>query len=227
MGWRNVHAETGVTIERSERTPSRIMVERPFLSGAYIPVERGYRGAFILGGESDALMDGIMSLGLALMCEQRGDLLLHASAVASDGRTCLFLGPGGAGKTTIATQLSKDRTALCVDKAFVSARPDGVLRVYATPFGDGFGAPARRGRAAIAGLFFIEQAEEHAVDKLLRWEATRRLFGHAIAPSRDPASVQRTMDVVGRLADLDRSFRLRFRKDAGFWPLVDGVLSKG
>ena len=147
--------------------------------------------------------------------------------MARGGRAWLFLGDGGAGKTTIATELNDGGETLCVDKALVSARPDGTLRVHATPFGEGLAAPPRRGSAPIAGLCFIEQAEAHDLAPLSRWEATQGLLKSAIATSREPETVQRTMEAVGRLVDLGTAYRLRFRKDDGFWPLIDGASTEG
>jgi hypothetical protein len=226
-GWWNESSELGIRFERDEAGIRRVVVDRPGVSGAFTSTARGLDGSFVVGGTGDALLEGLMGLGLAILSEERGDLLLHASAVADGDRAWLFLGEGGAGKTTIATELRGDRSTLCVDKALVSARPDGVLRVHATPFGDGLGAPPRSGSAAIAGLCFIEQADEHELVPLSRWEAINRLLGQAIAPARDAISVQRTMEMIGGLADLDAAFRLRFRKDAGFWPLIEDALSKG
>jgi hypothetical protein len=226
-GWRNSAEAFGVRSERDAAGARRIAVERPFVSGALSATHRGFEGAFTIGGESDTLLEGLMSLGLSALCEARGDLLLHASAVTRGDRALLFFGAGGSGKTTIATELNGDRETFCVDKALVTTRPDGVLRVHSTPFGDGFDGPRRPESAAVAGLYFIEQAEEHEVVPISRWEATNRLLGQTIADSRDSSTVQRTMGMIGRLADLDAAYRLRFRRDAGFWPLIEAALSKG
>ncbi|HJL19549.1 MAG TPA: hypothetical protein RMH99_28055 [Sandaracinaceae bacterium LLY-WYZ-13_1] len=62
---------------------------------------------------------------LAGTIQQAGDgLVLHASGVEIDGGVALFVGPSGAGKTTVANHCPSTR-AFARDRAAVYRRPDG------------------------------------------------------------------------------------------------------
>ena len=50
--------------------------------------------------------------GLRYLCSERGVLLLHAAALAFDGRSLIFAGSGGAGKTTVSSIVLDQGTAV-------------------------------------------------------------------------------------------------------------------
>jgi hypothetical protein len=226
-GWTNGKAAQGLQFERDGEIVRRVCVERHTISGAYTRSQGGFFGSFRVNGDGRAPVDGLMSLGLSLLCEDRGDLLLHASAVTMGDYALLFLGPGGSGKTTIATELRGDSETFCVDKTLVTVWPDGVLRAYSTPFGEGFPSDWCQRSAVVAGLFFIEQSECHEIAPMSPWETTTRLLKQTTACSPARSSVNGIMDTIGRIAELGVSFHLEFSRDEGFWPLIERVLKKG
>jgi len=221
-GWINKEHRKG----EEESSTDRIALSTPVIRGELHRTEAGYRGRIKAKGDDIETLDGIASLLLAILAEEKGQIVLHSSAVAKDGLAWMFVGDGGAGKTTIAVELNGGRTPLSVDRTLVAFEEDGTAIAHSTPFGDRNKDLPGPGQAKIAGIFFIEQADVHQVLPVSPWDATRLLLAQTIAPTRAQATVQKVMDAVGKLVDLDCCHRLRFRKDDGFWPLIDEALAK-
>jgi ABC-type multidrug transport system fused ATPase/permease subunit len=57
--------------------------------------------------EPRALALVLLGTCFAILLQQRGHLVLHASAVAAQGGAMLFCGPSGAGKSTLAAMLCR------------------------------------------------------------------------------------------------------------------------
>jgi hypothetical protein len=66
----------------------------------------------------------LMGTCFAILMYQRGNLVLHASAIVSDGRAMLFCGPSGAGKSTLSALLCQRGYALLNDDICI-LRPAG------------------------------------------------------------------------------------------------------
>jgi hypothetical protein len=216
-GWLNADHRDGGPPESKGGIP----LSTPVIRGELHRTEAGFRGRIEAQGDYIETLDGIAALLLATLIEQRGQIMLHSSAVARNGRALLFVGEGGAGKTTIAVELNGGRTPMSVDRTLVAFEDDGTPVAHSTPFGDRNHDLSGPMSAPVAGIFFIEQAGVHQVLPVDPFEATRLILAQTIAPTRTKATVQRVMDAVGRLVDGVPCHRLRFRKDDGFWPLID------
>jgi hypothetical protein len=88
----------------------------------------------LAGGEARllrAVADPAATLGLALphLLALAGRELLHASAVAQGGVVTAFLGPSGAGKTTLARLLAEERGATLVSSDLLPLVPGGATHV--------------------------------------------------------------------------------------------------
>lgn len=66
-------------------------------------------------GAAGSLATLIASTGMAALAYQRGEMCLHASAVAKDDRAVLFMGFSGAGKSTLASAMVERGHALLSD----------------------------------------------------------------------------------------------------------------
>ena len=110
----------------TSRGPDWAMAEGGFLlviaGVSRILISDGCEIAFDLEANADEREAALFLLGSAfgILLQQRGHLVLHASAVAVHGRAVLFCGPSGAGKSTLAAALAR------ADYPFVS---DDVCRV--------------------------------------------------------------------------------------------------
>ncbi len=223
-GWMNEDREKDVRFEERDGTVQRVLVDKVVASGVIERVDNGFEGRFRLNGDTPEVIDGAVSMGLSFVCEESGNLLVHSSAVLKDGRAVLFSGPGGAGKTTIVEELSEGKDVLSVDKTLIAFDPGGMAIAYSTPLGDRDRSVLKTDRAQLSGIFFIEQADEHRVLSMTSWEATRSILGQTITFSRSAVSVNRTMEAIGKLVDLDLSYSLKFEKNDRFWPLIEEAL---
>lgn len=164
----------------------------------------------------------------AWRCLNAGALLVHAGGVICDGRGWAFFGPSGAGKTTAvslspgACVLSDDLVILKSERAPAQSGSAGV-RVYGTPFrGDLPETPRQNASAELAGLFALEKAAEHAVAPLAAPLALARLAACIPFVMVQPASAGRALALCGEIVRRRSPQLLRFRRDPGFWSVING-----
>jgi hypothetical protein len=103
------------------RGPDWAMEEGRFLLAipgvARILISGGRDIAFDIDANAEDGEAAIFLLGTAfgILLQQRGHLVLHASAVEVNGQAVLFSGPSGAGKSTLAAALSRDAHSFFAD----------------------------------------------------------------------------------------------------------------
>jgi hypothetical protein len=115
--------------------------------------------------------------------------------------------------------LSDDLVILQREKAEGAAR----LRVYGVPFrGEMIEAGRANGTASLAGLFALVKDSAHRLAGLDRTEATARLAACVPFVMSQPENAHRTLALCDEITRLGRVQRLHFRRDAGFWKVIDG-----
>ncbi len=154
---------------------------------------------------------------------ERHGVMLHACGVADGERGMLFVGPSGAGKTTIARLWSNLGKARVLNDEYCIVRVvKGQLWLYATPW-VGSGGFCSFGRVPLEGVFFIEHGKETERVAVSEIEAISRLMSQAFLPLWDKTKVQLVLDTCVDLVQSVSCYRLPFVPDEGVVQLLRKV----
>lgn len=151
-------------------------------------------------------------------------LLLHSSCVVGrNGKAYFFLGPSGAGKTTV-TQMSQSRIILGDDMNVLSLNA-GRLTAEAGAVGQRFSSPEMFSKQfPVGGFFWLKQSQRNYLHekpvssgalKLLSscanlfWADSEERLSHLVLPK------------VAEALKLQPMYELEFNLDGGFWKYVD------
>jgi hypothetical protein len=145
---------------------------------------------------------------------REGATEVHACGVVWHGRTLVFCGQSGAGKSTTARlwrRHAKDARLLSDDRLILRPGRRSV-RAYGTPW-HGDGGFASAASAPLGALFFLRHARATRLVPLSQGDAAARLFSRSFPPPWDREGVARTLDACADAAATAPAFELRFRPD--------------
>jgi hypothetical protein len=149
-------------------------------------------------------------------------VVLHAASVEHEGAAYVFMGPSGAGKTTVAMlSHAAGMNALSEEMTFVSTpesqeRP----RVFTLPFRQRGGLRPQPAQYPIAGIYWLEQGERDEIITLDWPEQIARLTRLAAVGVRHEAIMGYALTQCVQLSQLVPVKRLRFRRSTRFWAQV-------
>jgi len=143
---------------------------------------------------------------------REGAVEVHGCGVVWKGRTLVFCGRSGAGKSTMARlwkRHARGARLLSDDRVVLRPGRSGV-RVYGTPWhGDGgFASPAS---APLGALFFLHHGKATRLAPLSQAEAAARLFTRSFPPPWDREGVARALEACADAAARVPAFELAFR----------------
>ncbi len=144
---------------------------------------------------------------------ERHGVMLHACGVADGERGMLFVGPSGAGKTTMAHLWSSSGQAAVLSDEYCIVRAiKGQLWLYGTPW-VGRGGFCSFGRVSLEEVFFIEHGKETKRVSVTEIEAVSRLMSQAFLPMWDKTKVRLVLDTCIDLVQSVSCCRLPFVPD--------------
>lgn len=141
------------------------------------------------GVELQGVFENFLRVLVAYRLLETGGALVHSAGVVEEGRAYLFLGPSGAGKTTVGRLArSAGRTVLSDDMNAVTAGSGSRgFRVERLPFAGDLGQTAAPGESRpLGGLFRIEKGARVQIDELSPARALAALLACCPFVNADP-----------------------------------------
>jgi len=152
-----------------------------------------------------------------------GGVLLHSAGVVRDNRALIFFGKSGAGKSTIARLGLAEKYAILSDD-MNAVRPEGPgFCAWPLPFaGDYRSHQVARECIPLAGLFRIEHATKHTVERLAAAISVASLVVCSPFVNRDPHCQDALISSLEALVATTPCAALKFVPDEGLWHALAG-----
>jgi hypothetical protein len=151
-------------------------------------------------------------------------VVLHAAGVVRDGRSVVFAGVSGAGKTTVTRLAERWRGAFPLndDRLILHVGGDGVV-AHGTPW-PGEGAVAENRGAETGVLLFLEQGAENRVRRTVNRETLARLLPVVSLPWFDTQHLDAGLRACDAIIRRLPAGVLTFRPEAAALDAVDEFL---
>ncbi len=142
-------------------------------------------------------------------------MMLHASAVALDGKAYLFSGPSGMGKSThtrLWEELFPEAKVFNDDKPAIRC-VDGAWYAYGTPWSGKHGININM-KTALAGICFLRRGEANSIRRLSKFEAASAVISQTMKRFMTARPLDAMLELVNRLVEDVPVFELIATKDA-------------
>lgn len=141
---------------------------------------------------------------------EKGIILMHGCAVATEGKAFVFTAPSGTGKTTHARlwlELLGDKAfVLNGDKPLIDMKTD-IPTVYGTPW-DGKEHLSRNTNLPLGGIVLIERSESNSIEPIGSGDALKILLSQCYRPN-DPDVMQHVLNSLIKLSGSVKFYKLK------------------
>ena len=164
-------------------------------------------------------IDAALRIFHTVVLATRDGFLLHAASAIRNGKAFLFMGPSGAGKTTIASLRPSDTTLLTDEVSYVRKQAEG-FAAFGTPFAGELAKSGENVSAPIAGLHLLVQGPENRIEPVGASDAVRAVLANMLFFAEDPQLVRSVFQSACQLVSCIPVYRLTFVPDFRVWESI-------
>lgn len=164
-------------------------------------------------------IDSVIRIIHTLELAREGGFLLHSASAIRNGRSFLFAGRSGAGKTTL-SRLAPAGVCLLSDEVSYVRKSGNTFQAWGTPFTGELGTPGANRSAPVEALCFLHQAQENRLIPIDEAEALRGLLTNVLFFAHDPELVRQIFDTASEFAASVNAFQMNFTPGEEAWEIV-------
>ena len=164
-------------------------------------------------------LDTVLRITHSLILAGEGGFLVHAASAVKNGRSYLFAGISGAGKTTITRCAPSDVTVLSDEISYVRRSGNAYL-AYGTPFAGELARSGENISAPLHAVFLLEKGPENRIEPISAKNAAQALMRHILFFANEPTIVERVFDSALEFASVVNVCKLVFTPDARAWHVI-------
>jgi hypothetical protein len=164
-------------------------------------------------------IDTVLRITHSLILAGEGGFLVHAASAMRSGRSYLFAGISGAGKTTLTRCAPSDVTVLSDEISYVRRR-GSAYHAYGTPFAGELARSGENVSAPLDTLFLLEKGPDNRTETISAKDAAQALMRHVLFFAHEPELVERVFDSVLEFVSRVNVRKLVFTPDERAWSVI-------
>jgi hypothetical protein len=180
----------------------------------------GDDSAEFAGVANEYVLDSLLRILLSLKLLPEQGFLIHAATVERAGKSYVFMGRSGAGKSTVAAAAARSGGIPLTDEISLVRKLNGTWHANGTPFWGEFRAGGRNCSLPLAGIYALVQAPRDSVRPMDAREALRELLPNVLFFSKQREHREALLQVTSEIAATAPFFRLEFTRDVTFWEAI-------
>ena len=164
-------------------------------------------------------IDSVLRVVHSLILAKQGGFLVHAASAIRNGKSFLFAGVSGSGKTTISRLAPSDATVLTDELSYVREQ-QGCYCACGTPFAGELAKVGANASAPLKALFLLANGPENRIEDVSQPDAVRQLLRNILFFAEDRELVECVFQSACEFVKQVPVRRLTFVPDQRVWEMI-------